>query len=75
MFVCRDGVGAGQIQEVLDNEVASVRKLVESDDIVPGGIKLTFIIVSKRINTRYARQGQGSEYRQSSVKTPTKTFK
>ena len=75
MFVCRDGVGAGQIQEVLDNEVASVRKLVESDDIVPGGIKLTFIIVSKRINTRYARQGQSSEYRQSSVKTPIKTSK
>jgi hypothetical protein len=53
-----DGVGAGQIQEVNDNEVAAIQRVLKSDDVktlVPDGIKLTFIIVSKRINTRSVR--------------------
>ena len=51
----RDGVGAGQIQEVNDTEVSAIQKVLKSEEmkeLVPGGIKLTFIIVSKRINTR-----------------------
>jgi len=52
---CSDGVGAGQVQEVNDTEVSAIQKVLNSEAIkkeIPGGIKLTFIIVSKRINTR-----------------------
>ena len=54
--IFRDGVGAGQLQEVLDLEVASIQRALKSQEIleeIPEGIRLTFIVVSKRINTRY----------------------
>ena len=54
--ISSDGVGAGQVQEVNDTEVSAIQKVLKSEEMqkeVPGGIKLTFIIVSKRINTRY----------------------
>jgi hypothetical protein len=41
---------------VNDLEVAAIQRVLKSEAVmreVPGGIKLTFIIVSKRINTRY----------------------
>ena len=49
-------MGAGQIEEVKENEVAAIKRVLKSDfvkAVVPEGIKLTFIIVSKRINTRF----------------------
>nr|XP_032515067.1 piwi-like protein Siwi isoform X2 [Danaus plexippus plexippus] len=51
IFIYRDGVGDGQIAYVKSHEVAEVKaKLAE---IYGGGdIKMAFIIVSKRINTR-----------------------
>ncbi len=55
IFFYRDGVGEGQVQEVLDKEVAAIDRVLKSDFIkgkIEAGIKLTFIIVSKRINTR-----------------------
>ena len=54
-FSHRDGVGEGQVQEVRDKEVAAINRVLKSEfaqEKIPGGIKLTFIIVSKRINTR-----------------------
>ena len=54
-FSHRDGVGEGQVQEVRDKEVAAINRVLKSEfaqEMIPGGIKLTFIIVSKRINTR-----------------------
>jgi hypothetical protein len=40
---------------VFDLEVAAIQRVLKSDKVqalVPGGIKLTFIIVNKRISTR-----------------------
>jgi len=50
IFVYRDGVGDGQIQFVYEHELRAMRKALK--DVVPTP-KLTFIIVSKRINTRF----------------------
>lgn len=56
LFFYRDGVGQGQIQEVFDHEVYAIQKILKSEsvrEIIPNGIRLTFIIVNKRINTRF----------------------
>jgi aubergine-like protein len=47
---CRDGVGDGQIQFVYEHELRAMREALKS--FGPLAPKLTFIIVSKRINTR-----------------------
>ncbi len=51
----RDGVGEGQIHLLLEVEVAEIKKLLveyaEANDSPP--ITLTYIVVSKRINTRF----------------------
>jgi aubergine-like protein len=46
----RDGVGDGQIQFVYEHELRAMREALKS--FGPSAPKLTFIIVSKRINTR-----------------------
>ncbi|XP_045768793.1 piwi-like protein Siwi [Maniola jurtina] len=51
IFIYRDGVGDGQIPYVLSHEVAEIKeKLTEQYGGVE--VKMAFIIVSKRINTR-----------------------
>ncbi|XP_075154889.1 piwi like RNA-mediated gene silencing protein aubergine [Haematobia irritans] len=57
----RDGVGDGQLHQVFNTEVQFLKKKL--DDIytsagVEGGCRLTFIVVSKRINTRYFVNGR-----------------
>ncbi|KAM7332195.1 hypothetical protein ACRRTK_008903 [Alexandromys fortis] len=47
VVVYRDGVGDGQLQALLEKEVRQFRKFFTSS------IKLTFIVVKKRINTRF----------------------
>lgn len=47
-----------------DLEVAALQRVLKSEGIksaVPGGIRLTFIIVSKRINTRLASLATGKK--------------
>ena len=47
----RDGVGDGQIDHVKHNEIEAIKKCFK-DNGLDDQIKFTFIIVSKRINTR-----------------------
>jgi len=46
----RDGVGEGQLEEVKKIEIAAIKNLLAEKGLE---IKLTFIVVSKRINTRF----------------------
>ncbi|XP_050457731.1 piwi-like protein Siwi [Cataglyphis hispanica] len=53
IVVYRDGVGDGQIPQVMEHEVVQIRK---SLDVLYGGpnkYKMAFIIVTKRLNTRF----------------------
>ena len=47
----RDGVGDGQIPFVKDHEVAAIEAVFEQDGMKD--VKFTFIIVSKRIRTKF----------------------
>jgi aubergine-like protein len=52
IFVYRDGVGEGQLQQVFEFEVAQFRESFAASS--PGyNPKFTFIVVTKRINTRF----------------------
>ncbi|CAH2108301.1 unnamed protein product [Euphydryas editha] len=52
IFMYRDGVGDGQIPYVKSHEVDEMKKKLNEIYGPEGTYKLTFIIVSKRINTR-----------------------
>lgn len=55
IFFYRDGVGEGMLHEVKETEVKAIKAVIEATG---ADIKLSFIIVSKRINTRfYATSG------------------
>ncbi|KAM8812110.1 piwi-like protein 3 [Rhynchonycteris naso] len=58
IFVYRDGVGDGQLQTLIDYEIPqivfSLENIYKSPDF-----KLTFIVVKKRINTRFFVESQG----------------
>ena len=55
MFLCRDGVGDGQINYVLEHEIKAIEKCFQAAGINQADLKFTYIIVSKRINTRFFR--------------------
>ena len=50
VIMYRDGVGDGQISYVLDHEVAAIEQCFQRRQIA---VKFTFVIVSKRINTKF----------------------
>lgn len=52
ILVYRDGVGDGQLQFVLDHEVADIKKKLTEQIYTQEPLKMAFIVVSKRINTR-----------------------
>ncbi|XP_077883191.1 LOW QUALITY PROTEIN: piwi-like protein 3 [Ictidomys tridecemlineatus] len=54
IVVYRDGVGDGQLQALLDHEISELVGYLENE--CPYSIKLTFIVVKKRINTRFFLQ-------------------
>jgi len=55
IIVYRDGVSEGQVRYVKETEICNIRAVFKNLKIEP---KLAFIIVNKRINTRfYARKG------------------
>ena len=54
-FSCRDGVGDGQINYVLEHEIKAIEKCFQAAGINQADLKFTYIIVSKRINTRFFR--------------------
>jgi len=62
IIIYRDGVGSGDIARLKETEVAAVRKAC--DDVPPNVVPdynpgIAFIVVSKRINTRFFQMGRG----------------
>ena len=55
IMLCRDGVGDGQINYVLEHEIKAIEKCFQAAGINQADLKFTYIIVSKRINTRFFR--------------------
>jgi len=56
VFFYRDDVGSSQLKEIINHEVDALQRILKSKQVlqeIPEGIKLTFILVSKRINTRF----------------------
>ncbi|XP_001605719.1 piwi-like protein Siwi [Nasonia vitripennis] len=53
IIIYRDGVGEGQLPFVYDYEVTQVRDSLSKIYARPEHIKLAFIIVTKRLNTRF----------------------
>ena len=49
-MIFRDGVGDGQIPYVKEHEVEMIKRVFKENEFEP---KFTFIIVSKRINSRF----------------------
>ena len=47
----RDGVGDGQIQYVIDHEIEAITRCFKTAGMSEN-LKFTYIVVSKRINTR-----------------------
>ena len=56
-ILIRDGVGDGQINYVLEHEIKAIEKCFQAAGINQADLKFTYIIVSKRINTRFFRYG------------------
>lgn len=52
IVIYRDGVGEGQIAQVMDREVVQIRKRLDTLYGGPNKYKMAFIIVTKRLNTR-----------------------
>ncbi|XP_045881507.1 piwi-like protein 3 [Meles meles] len=59
IIVYRDGVGDGQLQALLDHEVPQIESSLRSVYPKNSGVKLTFIVVKKRINTRFFVESEG----------------
>lgn len=60
----RDGVGDGQLQQVVENEISSLKSKLDQiyhDAGIEAGCRMAFIVVSKRINTRFFVNGQNPE--------------
>merc|ERR1712112_655730 len=56
IIMYRDGVGDGQIDYVVEHEIAAIEKVFKTQGLNvddPTKFKFTYIIVSKRINTRF----------------------
>ncbi len=57
VVIYRDGVGDGQIQYVLDTEVAVIKETLKN--LCGGNMpRFTFIVVTKRINSKFFRVSQ-----------------
>ncbi|KAJ8925852.1 hypothetical protein NQ315_009704 [Exocentrus adspersus] len=52
ILIYRDGVGEGQLPYVYEHEVANIKKRLQEELYKNGDLKLAFVVVSKRINTR-----------------------
>ena len=53
--VFRDGVGDGQIPYVVDHEITAIQNCFRNAGLADDQLQFTYIIVSKRINTRFFR--------------------
>jgi len=52
VIIYRDGVGDGQINYVVDHEVAAIMSCMAKAGLQEDQVKFTYIIVNKKINTR-----------------------
>ncbi|RZB39309.1 aubergine [Asbolus verrucosus] len=52
ILIYRDGVGEGQIPYVHEHELNNIKKKLKQDIYKNNDLKMAFVIVSKRINTR-----------------------
>lgn len=57
VIVYRDGVGEGQLEYVKNTEISAIKACFEANNFSP---RFSFIVVSKRINTRLFAQGAQS---------------
>lgn len=58
IVIYRDGVGDGQLKYVFEHEIKLIVEKLQSTYYAKGPLKLAFIVVSKRINTRvFANSG------------------
>jgi len=55
IIMYRDGVGDGQINYVIDHEIAAIMSCLANAGLPEDQVKFTYVIVSKRINTRFFR--------------------
>ncbi|XP_011630854.1 piwi-like protein Siwi [Pogonomyrmex barbatus] len=53
IVIYRDGVGEGQVSQVFEREVVQIRKALDGMYGGPNRYKMAFIIVTKRLNTRF----------------------
>merc|ERR1719508_613368 len=53
IIMYRDGVGDGQIPYVVEHEIAAIQNCFRAAGLTDDQVKFTYIIVSKRINTRF----------------------
>ncbi|KMQ97723.1 protein piwi [Lasius niger] len=53
IVIYRDGVGEGQVPQVMEREVVQIRKSLDALYGGPDRYKMAFIIVTKRLNTRF----------------------
>ncbi|XP_025996030.2 piwi-like protein Siwi isoform X2 [Solenopsis invicta] len=51
--IYRDGVGEGQVSQVLEREVAQIKRKLDQMYGAPDRYTMAFIIVTKRLNTRF----------------------
>ena len=64
-------MGDGQINYVLEHEIKAIEKCFQAAGINQADLKFTYIIVSKRINTRFFRYGLPGSYRVFFLTGPT----
>lgn len=58
ILIYRDGVGDGQVRYVFEHEMKLVEEKLRMTYYPSGNLKMAFIIVSKRINTRIFRNAE-----------------
>merc|ERR1719282_2219495 len=64
----RDGVGDGQIPYVIEHEIKAIKECFKKAGLGESKLKFTYIVVSKRINTRFFKMnGQPSNPPSGSV--------
>ncbi|KYN01664.1 Protein piwi [Cyphomyrmex costatus] len=61
IVIYRDGVGEGQVPQVMDREVEQVRKRLSGLYGGPDKYRMAFIIVTKRLNTRFFENNNNPE--------------
>jgi len=57
VIMYRDGVGDGQIPYVVEHEIAAIQNCFKAAGLDETKLLFTYIIVSKRINTRFFKMG------------------